>query len=144
MLVRIKYLVYGLTLTYPFFFFSIYSILGMQFEGSQNNLSYIYGYALFSLLSTAFGLHSLLKSGYIHRKSFIFLIIPLIITLFYLFENPNTKHTARIYLTFICIVFPVILIGLDMAKYKSLDRLRNILFLVFIIITIDHDSLQLS
>ena len=109
----------------------------MKFEGSENNLSYILGYALFSLLSAAFGLHSLLKSGYIYNKiSFIFLIIPLIITFFYLVENPNTEHTLRIYLTFICIVFPVILIGLDMAKYKSLDRLRNILFLTFIIITI--------
>ena len=136
MIKTIKNWVYGLTLSYGFLFFSIFSILGIEFKGSENSMIFIYGTAIFSLLSLAFGLHSLLRSRYINRISLFFLILPLIITLIYIFENPNTNFAFRTYSVFITIVFPMIIIGLDLAKSKSLDQLYNTLYFVFIIITL--------
>ena len=133
---KIKYWIYGLTLTYSFLFFSIYSILGLKFEGSENNSNYIYGYAILSLISCVLGLYSLLKQKFISRINLMFLTLPLIITMIYLIENPKNDFAFRTYLTFISIVFPVILMGLDLAKSQSIDRLYRVLFFVFIIVTL--------
>ncbi len=136
MLKTFKYWIYGLTLTYSFLFFSIYAILGLEFGGSENNLNYIFGYATFSLLSCAFGLYSLLIQKFITKVSLWFFILPLIITLFYIFESPSNDFAFRTYLSFIVIVFPIILIGLDLAKTQSLERIYNSLVFVFVIVTI--------
>jgi len=66
----------------------------------------------------------------------MFLTLPLIITMIYLIENPKNDFAFRTYLTFISIVFPVILMGLDLAKSQSIDRLYRVLFFVFIIVTL--------
>jgi len=97
-------------------------------------MTYIYATAIFSLLSLAFGFHSLLRSRLINTKIFFFLILPLIITVIYIFENPNTDFAFRTYLVFISIVFPSVVIGLDLAKSKSLNQLYNPLLFVFMII----------
>lgn len=114
----------------------MFSILGIQYEGSENGRIYIYATAIFSLLSLAFGLRSLISSRFINKTRLFFLILPLIITVIYIFENPNTDFAFQTYLIFISIVSPMIVIGLDLARSKSLNQLYNPLFFVFIIITL--------
>tara|TARA_B110000208_G_scaffold69379_1_gene89543 strand:- start:4650 stop:5855 length:1206 start_codon:yes stop_codon:yes gene_type:complete len=136
MIKTIKNWVYALNLTFSFLYFSMFSILGIQYEGSENGRNYIYATAIFSLISLAFGLRSLLSSRFLNTTRLFFLILPLIITVIYIFENPNSDFAFRTYSIFISMVFPIIVIGLDLAKSKSLNQLYNPMFFVFIIITL--------
>ena len=99
-------------------------------------MSYIFGTAIFSLLSVAFGLHSILSSRYLNKTNLFFLILPLIISVIFILENPNTEFAFQTYLVFISMVFPAIVIGLDLANSKSLAQLNNTLIFVFIVILI--------
>ena len=84
MIKTIKNWVYAINLHFSFLFFSMFSILGIQYEGSENGRIYIYATAIFSLLSLAFGLRSLISSRFINKTRLFFLILPLIITVIYI------------------------------------------------------------
>jgi O-antigen ligase len=119
---------------YPFIFFSILSITGLEYLGSSDSKVYVIGWLLLNALSSFIALRTFFIKQIIRRNFFIFLLLPFIITIIYFIEFPSDSFSFEIYYTFLAISFPAILIALDLSNNGSIEKLKSVLIINYILV----------
>ena len=130
------YLIFGVNIIFlPFTFFSINSILGIEYLGLNDSNSYIIVIVISFLLSTFFSSFFFIKKFYTLTELIIFLIPILIILFAFTSSIINGINNFKFISQYLLLVYPSYLFGITLSKKSGLYRVSNLLFIVAIINT---------
>lgn len=131
-------LIYIVTLLSKIIFFVAYAILGLQFEGSEGDNSYIlFCFALDACVILTYSYDIVFKKRFkINYKELLCLFVLLLFLIMYLIERSGAieaKQTIQLYIAF---AIPSFLIAIDTAYKRNLGDYAKWLYLLMFFISV--------
>jgi len=125
------FLILATTLVGQFFFFTLFFLLGIEYNGISDS-------TLFATLVCVFAAMSCVICASIYGKInnvsiFLLLFSPLFFLLFYLVENPITLEAKKYFIFFYPLSFPSMCIGAFLAFNNCLKKISPWIFILMLI-----------
>tara|TARA_B100001093_G_scaffold492010_1_gene532672 strand:+ start:53 stop:1303 length:1251 start_codon:yes stop_codon:yes gene_type:complete len=131
-----KKFIYVTTLTTPFLFFSILSILGLQYKGVENGLTYWIFSAFISCIAYFVIFITVIKKRFVSFTDIILYLVPIFFLLNY-FNTGNFSGLAfQSSIIFTIFVLPACYIGIELGRKKALNNYAFSFLLVGLIVSI--------
>lgn len=119
--------VFTATLNIGYLFFSIYAILGKEYQGISESSAYSSTVLIFVLLSMIFvlGEHFFKKRVPLNKTNFLFYLLPFIVLIIYVSSLLNDKSNYEKLILYLAFSFPAIYIGTYVAENKLLKSMSK-------------------
>lgn len=131
------FLIFGSNILFlPFTFFSINSIFGIEYTGTENSSSYIYSIIISFFLSIIFSLILLFKQKKTYKTYFL-LLVPCVFFLLCLFVFLfNDFDFSKFFFQYFLLVFPCFVFGIVLSRDLCLKNLSLHFLIISIINTL--------
>ncbi len=130
-----KKIIYLSALTIPFWFFSVFSLLGLKYLGNEESNLYWVVAALVSFLSYVLIFFSMVKKRYYRPIDIVLYLIPLLYLMIYFYTDNHYGLAFQTFIMFLIFVLPASYIGIELGRNKSINEYAKPLFFISLIIS---------